>query len=149
MSHPFYQISKSTNQIPCKVSVTCQGYEWKSMSKYCVLLCFVRFYQVHYSNIFFYCLIRGRQSPDLFLLQLQFAAEKIGPDKKEMKRKNKVLILFLLTIHPRFLLTIHHKFPLTIHHRFLLTIHPRFHQWTFKRNMLENWNHTFTGRIFC
>ena len=33
---------------------------------------------------------------------LQFAPEKIGPDKKETKRKNKVLILFLLTTHSRF-----------------------------------------------
>ena len=54
---------------------------------------------------------------------LQFAPEKIGPDKKEMKRKNKVLILFLiLTTHPRFLSAILVIFLSVIHSRFLSLI---------------------------
>ena len=54
---------------------------------------------------------------------LQFAPEKIGPDKKEMKRKNKVLILFLiLTTHPRFLSAILVIFLSVIHSRFLALI---------------------------
>ena len=55
---------------------------------------------------------------------LQFAPEKIGPDKKEMKRKNKVLILFLiLTTHPRFLSAILVIFLSIIHPRFLSLIY--------------------------